>query len=231
MPQVTIRPIPLYNARMHIVTDTQAINTIGYPTCRTWSRDSRCLFVESTDGASVPGERRLVKVDIEDVKVTHLATLEVEDTAQYGRCHLKASSQYHADYAPLANILVYFDMTGHNMYLLDLDTGKRARILHEAEGTIADPPSISTDGTRVVYYAIYPSAENRWFTGVTSVIFALDFDPVTLEVVRGPEVVVAYPERKGPRYDENPRDCVPDGTKIAFTVADGDYSQVAWIHR
>ena len=33
---------------MHIVTDTPTINTIGYPTCKTWSRDSRSLFVESS---------------------------------------------------------------------------------------------------------------------------------------------------------------------------------------
>ena len=33
---------------MHILTDTPGINTIGYPTCKTWSRDSRSLFVESS---------------------------------------------------------------------------------------------------------------------------------------------------------------------------------------
>lgn len=91
-----------------------------------------------------------LKVDIADGRVTHLATLEVEDTAKYGPAHLEISSQYHADYAPLADTLVYYDMTGHNMYLLGLDTGRRERILHEPEGTIGDPPSISPDGTRVV---------------------------------------------------------------------------------
>ena len=197
---------------MHIVTDTPTINTIGYPTCRTWSRDGRSLFIESTrprpDGTSHPKERQLLKVDIEDGKVTHLATLEAEDVAPYGAAHMRVSSQYHADYAPEANTLVYYDMTGHNMYLLNLDTGKRARILHEPEGTIGDPPAISHDGTRVVYYVFYPGIENRFFTGANTVIFALDVDPVTCEAVGEPQVVVAYPGRKGSRFAENARDQV-----------------------
>lgn len=197
---------------MNVITDFAGINTIAYPTCRTWSADGKSLFVESDrprpDGVYVPGERQLLKVDIADGKVTHLATLEVEDVSQYGPAHMRASSQYHADYSPDANVLVYFDMTGHNMYLLDPDSGRCSRIVHEPEGTIADPPSISTDGTRVVYYAVFPGIENRAFVGPGSVIFALDVDPKTLEVVRGPEVVVAFPARKGPTYAENPGDQV-----------------------
>ena len=197
---------------MRVLTDTPGVNTIGYPTCRTWSRDGRSLFFESSrprpDGESMPGERQLLKVDIADCAITHLATLEVEDVSEYGAWHMKASSQYHADYAPHANVLVYFDMTGHNMYLLDPDSGRFARILHEPEGTIADPPSISPCGTRVVYYAVYPTIENRFFTGVNSAIFALDVDPKTLQVERGPRMVLAYPGRKGPTYADSPRDQV-----------------------
>ena len=197
---------------MHIITDAPGINTIGYPTCRTWSRDGKSLFVESSrprpDGASRPNERQLLKVDIADDKVTHLATLEAEDVTQYGQAHISISSQHHADYAPLANTLVYYDMTGHNMYLLNLDTGRSARILHEPEGTIGDPPSISMDGTRVIYYVVYPSIENRFFTGLNSVIFSLDVDPVSLKPLGEPQVVVAYPGRKGPKYAENERDQV-----------------------
>ncbi len=197
---------------MHIVTDTPSINTIGYPTCRTWSRDGRSLFVESTrprpDGTSHLGERQLLRVDIADGKVAHLATLEAEDVAPYGAAHLRVSSQYHADYAPEANTLVYYDMTGHNMYLLNLDTGKRARILHEPEGTIGDPPSISPDGTRVVYYVFYPGIENRFFTGRNTVVFALDVDPAACKAVGEPRIVVAYSGRKGPKFAENTRDQV-----------------------
>jgi dipeptidyl aminopeptidase/acylaminoacyl peptidase len=197
---------------MRIITDAPGINTIGYPTCRSWSADGRSLFVESSrpgpDGPSIPGERQLLQVDIADGKVTHLATLEVEDVLQYRQGHVKGSSQYHVDYSPEANVIVYFDMTGHNMYLLDPDSGRCSRIVHEPEGTIADPPSISTDGTRVVYYVLYPAVENRFFTGVNSVIFAVILDPKKLEVSRSPRILLAYPGRKGPTYVDNPRDQV-----------------------
>jgi len=99
-------------------------------------------------------------------------------------------------------------MTGHNMYLLDLTTFRRERILHEPEGTIGDPPSISLDGSRVVYYVIYPAIENRYFTDLNSVIFALDVDPVTLKPTGEPRVIEAFPGRKGTTYADNPRDQV-----------------------
>lgn len=197
-------------AVMHIITDTPGINTIGYPTCRTWSADGRSLFIESSrprsDGTAVHGERQLLKVDIADGKVTHLATLDAEDVAQYGKAHRIISSQYHADYAPETNTLVYYDMTAHNMYLLDLDTGRRERILHEPEGTIGDPPSISMDGTRITYYVIYPAVENRFFTDLNSVIFVLDIDPATLKPIGEPRVVVAFPGVKGTKYAQDPTD-------------------------
>jgi len=197
---------------MHIITDTPTVNTIGYPTCQTWSRDSRSLFVESgrprPDGTSHTGERQLLKIDIVDGKVAHLATLEAEKTDSYGPAHLVFSSDHHVDYAPLANTLVYYDMTGHNMYLLNLDTGRPARILHEPQGTIGDPPSISRAGTRVVYYALYPGIESRFFTGMVSAIFALDVDPVALEAKGEPWIIEAYPGRKGQTFAENPRDTV-----------------------
>lgn len=200
------------NGTYHVITDTPGVNTIGYPTCRTWSRDSKSLFVESSrprpNGESHPGERQLLRIDIADGKVTHLATLEAEDVAKYGKAHRVISSQYHADYAPMADILVYYDMTGHNMYLLDPNTGRRERILHEPDGTIGDPPSISPDGTRVVYYVIYPAVENRYFTDLVSVIFALDVDPVSLKPAGEPRVVEAFPGRKGSTYAENQRDQV-----------------------
>lgn len=91
--------------------------------------------------------------------------------------------------------MVYYDMTGHNMYLLDVATGKSNRILHEREGTIGDPPAITPDGKRVVYYVLYPSVANRFLSRLTSVIFALDVDPNTLEAVGEPKVITTYPGR------------------------------------
>lgn len=196
----------------HVVTNTPGINTINYPTCRTWTSDGKSLFVESSrprpDGTSRKGERQLLKIDIADGKVTHLATLEAEDTAKYGKAHRIISSHYHADYAPKADILVYYDMTAHNMYLLDLKTGRREHILHEPYGTIGDPPSISMDGTRVVYYVIHPQIETSHFTSILSVIYVLDIDPVALKAVGKPRVVLAYPGRKGPKFEENEFDHV-----------------------
>lgn len=197
---------------LHIVTDTPGVNTIGYPTCRTWSKDGKSLFIESSrprpDGTSHKGERQLLKIDIADRKVTHLATLEAEDVTQYGRAHRPISSHFHADYAPKADLLVYYDMTAHNMYLLDPNTGRRERILHEPEGTIGDPPSISMDGRRVVYYVFYPAVENSYFSELISVVFSLDVDPVTLKAVGKPDIVVAYPGRKMANYAENIRNQV-----------------------
>lgn len=197
---------------IHIITETAGINTIGYPTCRTWSRDGKSLFVESErprpDGSYRPPERELLKIDIADGRVTHLATIEAEDVSVYGKGHLEMSSQYHADYAPLANVIVFSDMTGHNMYLLDVETGRKARIVHEPEGTIGDPPSISPDGTRVAYYANYPAVENRLFTDRLSVIFCVDVDPENLEAQGEPRIVVSFPGTKGPKYAESPKDMV-----------------------
>lgn len=194
----------------HVLTDTPGVNTINYPTCRTWSKDGKSLFFESSrprpDGTSHPGERQLLRIDIADKKITHLATLEAEkDVAKYGKAHRIISSHYHADYAPQADILVYYDMTAHNMYLLDLNTGKQERILHLPDGTIGDPPSISMDGRRVVYYVFYPSVENSYFSDLTTVIFSFDVDPVALKAIGEPKIVLAYPGRKLPRHAENIR--------------------------
>jgi hypothetical protein len=188
---------------LHYVTSEPCLNTIGYPTCRTWSADGKWLFIESTrprpDGTTGhQHERQLLKVSIETGEAVHLATLEVEDTKQYGVGQVGASSQYHCDCAPEADVLVYYDMTGHNMYLLDVATGKSNRILHEAEGTIGDPPAITPDGTRVVYYVLFRSLPNRFLGGVTSVIFALDVDPKTLEAAGEPKVITAWPSRLHP---------------------------------
>jgi hypothetical protein len=188
---------------IHYVTHEPCLNTIAYPTCHTWSADGKWLFIESTrprpDGIiGHKNERQLLKVNIETGETVHLATLEVEDTKQYGEGQVGASSQYHTDYAPEANVLLYYDMTGHNMYLMDVATGRSNRILHEPEGTIGDPPSITPDGKRVVYYVLFRALPNRFLGGVISVIFALDVDPATLQPTGEPKVITAWPSRLDP---------------------------------
>ncbi|HEX2924130.1 MAG TPA: hypothetical protein VHS28_08900 [Chloroflexota bacterium] len=184
---------------VHYITNEPCFNTTAYPTCRAWSRDSRYIFVESDrarpDGTKKPVERQLLKIDAQTGETAHLATLELEDTKPYGAGHIRCSTQFHFDYAPEANVLVYYDMTGHNLYLVDADTGKSARILHEPEGTIGDPPGITPDGKRVVYYVIYPSIANRFLSGRTSVVFYLDVDPEKMQALGEPKVVTAYAGR------------------------------------
>jgi Tol biopolymer transport system component len=197
-----------------LVTEGASANTIAYPTCHSWSADGKWLFIESDrprpDGTRAKAERQILKVSVENGEARHLATLEVEDTAKYGTAQFGGSSQYHFDYATRANVLAYYDMTGHNLYLLDVATGKSGRVLHEPEGTIGDPPSISPDGTRIVYYALFRSIANRFFGGCTSAVFALDVDPVKLEAVGEPKVITAY---AGRRYPED-REIMPGGLVV-----------------
>ena len=199
---------------VHYVTDEPCTNTIAYPTCHTWSNDGKSLFIESSrarpDGTKLPKERQLLKIDIATGAVTHLATLEAEDVKPYGKAQFGVSSQFHFDYAPDANVLTYYDATGHNLYLLDVATGKSKRILHEPEGTIGDPPSISPDGKRVVYYALYRSIGNRFFGGNTSAIFALDVDPVKLEATGEPRIITAFAARAETTQQRR----MPDGVII-----------------
>lgn len=184
---------------IHYLTSGEHANTIAYPTCQTWTPDSKSLFVESSrprpDGTKFPREFQLLKIDIATGVATHLASMEWEDPSQYGAAHIQHSTRFHFDYAPKANVIVYYDVSGHNLYLLDVATGRSNLLLHEPEGTIGDPPAITHDGKRVVYYVLYPSTPNRYFGSMNSVIFALDVDPVTLKPVGEPKVIVAYPER------------------------------------
>ena len=197
---------------VHYLTDDQHINTIGYPTCRTWSSDGRFVFIESTrprpDGTSKPLERQILKIEAATGQTTHMAILDVENTAKYGDAHIRASSQYHFDYAPNADVMVYYDMTGHNMYLMDVSSGRSGLILHEHEGTIGDPPAITPDGTRVVYYVFYPSTPNRFLGPMTSVIFSLNVNPETLEAKGEPRIITAYPGRMVEAYKDKLRNGV-----------------------
>jgi len=195
------------------LTGPEYVDTLYYPTCRSWTRDGRFLLLESErprpDGTRKPLERQLLMADVETGDLYWLATLDVENTAQYGDCHLRVSSQFHADYSPGAHRIVYYDMTGHHLYLLDLGTGRTENLYHMTSGTIGDPPSIATDGGRVVFYAGHPGPpEMDWFTGRTFTIYALDLDPETGKARGEPYVITSYTGRKGSDYKNNPRDTI-----------------------
>lgn len=190
---------------IHRITADPCMNTFPYPTCTAWRRGGRQVFFESDrarpDGTRLAGERQLLMADVETGEVTHLATLGLEPVEAYGPFHVSASSQYHTDYAPEADLLVYYDMTGHRMYTLR-PGGTPVAVLHETAGRIGDPPAIAGDGRRILYYTILPGpTESRYFTGLTSAIFTLDIDPETGAATGPPRRVYAYPWRKSPPRD------------------------------
>jgi Tol biopolymer transport system component len=221
---------------IRLITADPCMNTFPYPTCSAWRADGRDVFFESDragpDGDRTAGERQLMMADIETGSVTHLATLGLEPVEPYGPFHVSASSQYHTDYAAGADLLVYYDMTGHRMYTLR-PGGVPVEVLHETSGRIGDPPAIARDGSRILYYTILPGpTESRYFTGLTSAIFTLDIDPGTGAALGPPTLVYAYPWRKSPpregRVDfsgligcDHVQFCPRDPTQIMFAHEGG----------
>jgi hypothetical protein len=199
------------------------VDTLYYPTCRSWSADSRLLLFESTrprpPGCGTPskpqGELReiqLMMADVDTGDVYWLAAVEPEDMKPYGDAQKRPYPYYHADYAPGTDSIVYFDLTGHNVYLLSLRTGKTERLFHMTDGTIGPPPSIATDGSRILFYAAHPGPpENDHFLGWTYAIYAQDIDTQTNKPRGKPYPVTAYTARKGPTYEANPRDQITLG--------------------
>jgi len=61
---------------------------------------------------------------------------------------------------------------------------KQGVVLTETEGTVAGPPTIASDGTRVAYWVMYPRRRTI-LRDYTTVIFALDVDPAKCEAVGG----------------------------------------------
>ncbi|MFI4912510.1 MAG: oligogalacturonate lyase family protein [Sedimentisphaeraceae bacterium JB056] len=189
------------------LTTGKYINSTQYPHNKAWLENDKYIMFESTrprpqgkstgDGSDYRHvERQLCAADINTGDIYHLASLEVEDTAKYGENHLSMSSQYHSDYAPGSNVVVYYDMTGHNLYMLDLDDGHRKLLWNVKVGTIGDPPSITDDGSRVVVYVAIPGPDNgEFFSGRTTAVFYIDLDPETNEIVSGPKVVTTWTHR------------------------------------
>ena len=193
------------------LTDGKYINSTQYPHNRGWLENDRYVMFESTRprpaGKPATGdnsdyrhvERQLLAADVETGDIYWLATIEVEDTARYGRHHLAMSTQYHADYAPATHSVVYYDMTGHNLYMLSLTTGERRHVLHVPDGTIGDPPTICDDGTRVMIYIAYPDpARSPLFGGRTTIAAYLDINPATNEAVGPLHPVYSWTHRRYP---------------------------------
>jgi hypothetical protein len=197
---------PETGARVYYLTSADHMNTHAYPHSRTFAEDDQYVIVESSrprpdgtdNGGDFPSytkERQLLAVNISTGGIYHIDSLLVEDVAQYGSSHFYTSSQYHTDYSPDTNNLVYYDMTGHNLYLMDFDTGDKKLLWHCNEGTIGDPPSISQDGSRIMVYVTHPGpASDSMLRGTSKGVYAIDLDDTT--VIKGPYLVYATIDRR-----------------------------------
>jgi hypothetical protein len=195
------------------LTTGDYINSSQYPHQKGWLENDRYVIFESTrprpDGKPSTGdgsnyrniERQLLAADVDTGDIYWLATLEVEDVSRYGKYHLVMSSQYHSDYAPETNTIVYYDMSGHNLYLLNLNTGERNLIWHMPTGTIGDPPSISDCGTRIGVYVFHPGPDkDDILYGTTSAIYVMDVDTDTSTIKGSPRLVHSLAQPKTTIY-------------------------------
>lgn len=193
------------------LTSGQYINSSQYPHNKAWLEDDKYVMFESVrprpDGAASTGdnsdyrntERQLLAADVQSGDIYWLASLEVQEAAIYGKYHFATSTQYHSDYAPGSNSVVYYDMSGHNLYILSLNTGQKKLLLNVANGTIGDPPTISDDGTRAVIYIIHPGPDNTlMFAARTTSIVYIDIDPATNDMIGSPVVVYTYANKRYP---------------------------------
>jgi hypothetical protein len=189
------------------LTNADHINTHTYPHSRCFVENDRYVLVESVrprpDGSPASGsgidyrntERQILAIDRISGDIYFIDHLLVENTAYYGTAHISTSQMFHLDYAPKTNTLVYYNMTGHNLYLVDLDTGQKTHLWHCSAGTIGDPPSISEDGKRVMVYVLHPGpASSALFYGVTKAVYAFDIENNT--VVKGPYLVHTFTDRR-----------------------------------
>lgn len=184
---------------MNVITRGPRVHTTAYPTARTWHCDCRRVFVESCelepDGTIAPAPTwRIDLVDVETHEVEPVTTVAPEDGVAYAHPAGQPSS-YDFDYAPEADVLIHYDSTAHNLYMVDVETRRSMKVHHEPDGRMHCPPSIAPDGTRAVFGVLYPAVRTRVIGDLISVIFAIDLDPVKLEACGEPRIVTAYPAR------------------------------------
>lgn len=153
-----------------------------YPTCRTWL-DTRRVLVEAT-GADIRG----VALCAVDCETGRSETLWQSESAAIG--------YYLADYAPAVQCLVVLDPDCHRIHLCNLRSGRHGCVFVEAEYTMAGPPTIASDGTRIAWWAMAPAIASRHFDNYSTIIFALDVDPLRCVATGEPRIVDVYPRRR-----------------------------------
>ncbi len=212
------------------VTNAPCVNTLAYPTCRSWHRDSRRIFVETDrsrskdDGPKVLNE--ILMIDTQTGENKTLVSL-AEPQQPLDPADPRRAAFYRFDYAPEANVLAYFDIRCHSFYMIDPDTGRAGCVLKHDPGTIGNPPSISPDGKRLVYYAVFEFLKNKYFGGRVSAMFALDVDPVNLKAGGEPRIITAYASR----IVESARKQMPGGVIVNHTqVNPKDHDHYCYSH-
>ncbi len=171
----------------------------SYPTCKTWTNDSKSVFVEYA--IQEPDKRfihNLSSIEIDTLKESVLASFESPYEGKPG-------GGFIFDFAPGANCIVYSEPTAKKIYLLNLDTKKSGLVLDENEGVLGGPLAIAYDGTRISYWVMYPSIANRFFDNYITVIFTIDLDPETCKAISEPRIAEAYPRRKLGDWEKNNR--------------------------
>jgi hypothetical protein len=206
---------PVTGRQIKYLTGSDYADTSFYPHQRGWSACGNYLFAESVrprpDGSPSTGngsdyrniERQLLAINVNNGDIYWLASIEVEeDTSQYGVNQLGMSSQFHADYAPETNMIVFYDMTGHRLYTLNLNNGEKQLIWTFEYATLGDPPSISWDGQTVIVFATSARpSDSSFFSGRTTSIFKLNINPQTGQMTGKPSLVYSYSNRVNPTND------------------------------
>ncbi len=191
---------------MRTLTSGPYHHSHAYPTSRTWSRDGHWLFVEGAgpgpDGDAKPDAWHLMAIHVETGERRYLLSVTHPSPGTHGGALM-------IDYAPNANVIAWVDPTQREIHLLDVETRRTCRVVHEPEGKIEGPLTIAPDGTRIAYWATFPSVANRFFDDYITVIFYVDVDPAAHKPLSEPRIIEAYPRRKGPTWSkDNPRDGV-----------------------
>ena len=214
------------------LTSGDYMNCHNYPHNRSWLENGTYVLVESSrprpDGTYnaragsediwFRGERQLLAVDIETGNIYYLDTLEMEDPKQYPG-HLSISSQYHADYSPVTNTLIYSDMTGHKLYLLDLNTGKKNCIWHLKNGTFDNVPAMSRDGKTAIVWTAFPGpAGTEFLYGRTSIAYKFEIDGVELKET--PAIIYTFANIVDPKDGRSIAPCHPDINPVDPSIWD-----------
>lgn len=194
---MNVTQCPETGREIRSLTDGTSFSTVFYPTCCTWTCDGQHILYETTafgpDSNGILGERQIQEAHVETGRIKWLATIPFILRPRSEASDLKTSSLYHCDYAPNVDRIFFQDVNGHRLFSLNRTTGKVNEIWQELDGTIGDPPSCTSDGSRIAFYVIFPGPhKNRYFSGITSAILLLDINPETGERIGEPRMVTAF---------------------------------------